>query len=105
VESSSHYEAIRLWCQKFGPDYVRKLKRRQGCLGDRWYLDDVFIRINGQQQYHWFAADQDGDMIDILVQRHRDQRAAETRRDCSPLADQAGLTPPNIADNERHKSA
>src|SRR5580765_7247858 len=47
------YEAIRLWCQKFGPDYARKLKRRQGRLGDIWHLDEVFIRINGQQQYLW----------------------------------------------------
>ena len=71
------YEAIRLWCQKFGPDYARKLKRRQGRLGDMWHLDEVFIRINGQQQYLWRAVDQDGDVIDILVQPQRDQRAAE----------------------------
>ena len=71
------YEAIRLWCQKFGPDYARKLKRRQGRLGDIWHLDEVFIRINGQQQYLWRAVDQDGDVIDILVQPRRDQHAAE----------------------------
>src|SRR6266700_2496047 len=71
------YETIRLWCQKFGPDYARKLKRRQGRLGDIWHLDEVFIRINGQQQYLWRAVDQDGDVIDILVQPRRDQRAAE----------------------------
>ena len=71
------YEAIRLWCQKFGPDYTRKLKRRQGCLGDVWHLDEVFIRINRRQQYLWRAVDQDGEVIDILVQPHRDQRAAE----------------------------
>ena len=71
------YEAIRIWCQKFGPGYARSLKRRQGCLGDRWHLDEVFIRIDGQQQYLWRALDQDGDVIDILVQPRRDQRAAE----------------------------
>ena len=71
------YEAIRRWCQKFGPDYARRLKRRQGRLGDIWHLDEVFIRINGQQQYLWRAVDQDGDVIDMLVQPHRDQRAAE----------------------------
>ena len=58
-------------------DYARKLKRRQGRLGDIWHLDEVFIRINGQQQYLWRAVDQDGDVIDILVQPRRDQRAAE----------------------------
>ena len=71
------YETIRIWCWKFGPDYTRKLKRRQGRLGDIWHLDEVFIRINGKQQYLWRAVDQDGDVIDILVQPHRDQHAAE----------------------------
>src|SRR6266403_4496968 len=71
------YETIRIWCRNFGPDYARKRKRRQGRLGDIWHLDEVFIRINGQQQYLWRAVDQDGDVIDILVQPRRDQRAAE----------------------------
>src|SRR5215510_8367505 len=71
------YEAIRRWCRKFGPDHTKRLKKKQGRLGDTWHLDEVFVRINGQQQYLWRAVDQDGDVIDILVQRHRDQRAAE----------------------------
>jgi putative transposase len=71
------YETIRQWCQKFGPDYARRLKRRQGRLSDHWHLDEVFIRINGQQQYLWRAVDQDGDVIDILVQPRRDRHAAE----------------------------
>ena len=71
------YETIRIWCQKFGPGYARNLNRRQGRLGDTWHLDEVFIRINGQQHYLWRAVDQDGDVIDILVQPRRDQRAAE----------------------------
>jgi len=71
------YETIRRWCQKFGADYVRRLKRRQGRLGDHWHLDEVFLRINGQLQYLWRAIDQDGDVIDILVQPRRDRRAAE----------------------------
>src|SRR4051812_34462342 len=71
------YEAIRRWCLKFGPGYARKLKRREGRLGDHWHLDEVFIRINGQQHYLWRAVDQDGDVIDILVQPRRDQGAAE----------------------------
>jgi putative transposase len=71
------YETIRAWCRKFGPSYARNLKRRQGCLGDSWHLDEVFIRTNGQQHYLWRAVDQDGEVIDILVQPRRDQRAAE----------------------------
>ena len=70
------YETIRQWCGKFGPDYARRLKRRQGRLGDTWFLDEVFVAINGQRQYLWRAVDQDGDLIDLLVQPRRDGRAA-----------------------------
>ena len=70
------YETIRQWCGKFGPDYARQLKRRQGRLGDTWFLDAVFVTINGQRQYLWRAVDQDGDLIDILVQPRRDARTA-----------------------------
>ena len=71
------YETIRQWCGKFGPGYAAKLKRRQGRLGDIWHLDEVFVAIGGRRQYLWRAVDQDGDLIDILVQLRRDRRAAE----------------------------
>ena len=71
------YETVRQWCQKFGPDYARKLKKRQGRLGDTWHIDEVFVSIQGQHHYLWRAVDQDGDVIDILVQRRRTQHAAE----------------------------
>ena len=61
---------------EIGPDYARQLKRRQGRLGDTWFLDEVFVTINGERQYLWRAVDQDGDLIDILVQPRRDARAA-----------------------------
>ena len=71
------HESIRQWCMKFGPEYARKLKRRQGRLGDVWHLDEVFVRIGGKRHYLWRAVDQDGDVIDILVQRYRNARAAK----------------------------
>ena len=71
------YVALRIWCKKFSSDCARDLKRRQGRLGDSWHVDEAFVRINGQQHYLWGAVDQDGDVIDILVQPRRDQRAAE----------------------------
>ena len=70
------YEAIRRWCGKFGPEYARKLKRRQGRLGDTWFLDEIFVTINGRRQYLWRTVDQDGDVIEILVQSRRNRRAA-----------------------------
>ena len=71
------YETIRQGCLKFGPEYACQLKRRQGRLGDAWFLDEVFVTINGQRQYLWRAVDQHGDVIDILVQSRRNRRAAE----------------------------
>ena len=71
------YETIRFWCIKFGSEYARSLKRRQGRLGDTWYLDEVFVTIRGERQFLWRAVDQDGDVIDILVQSRRDRKAAK----------------------------
>ncbi len=45
------YETIRQWCRTFGPAYARILRRRQGRLGDTWYLDELFVNIQGRQQY------------------------------------------------------
>ncbi|MCP4896948.1 MAG: IS6 family transposase [bacterium] len=71
------YETIRQWSRKFGAEYARKLKRREGRLGDTWHLDELFLTIHGERQYLWRAVDQDGDVIDILVQPRRNRRAAE----------------------------
>jgi putative transposase len=71
------YETIRGWCQKFGQSYAKRLRARRGHLGDRWHLDEVFLKIQGKLQYLWRAVDQDGDVLDILVQSRRNQRAAK----------------------------
>ena len=70
------YETIRQWCQRFGPAYARRLRRRRGRMGDTWHLDEVFVTIQGRRQYLWRAVDEDGDVLDILVQSHRVRRAA-----------------------------
>jgi len=54
-----------------------KIKKRGGCLGDTWYLDEVFIKIRGEHVYLWRAVDQDGDTIDLLVQKRRNKQAAK----------------------------
>ena len=70
------YEAVRNWCDKFGPSYAAQLKRRRPKLGDKWHLDEVFLKINGVQHDLWRAVDQHGAVIDILVPPKRDRRAA-----------------------------
>ena len=70
------YEAVRQWCLKFGREFARKLQNRQGQLGDTWYMDAVFVSMQGKRHYLWRAVDQDGDVLDMLVQQRRDQHAA-----------------------------
>ena len=53
------------------------LRRRQPRPGDKWHLDEVFLTINGRRQYLWRAVDQDGNVLDILVQCRRDAKAAK----------------------------
>jgi putative transposase len=71
------YETVRQWCQQFGPAYARRLKKREDQLGDAWFLNEVVITIQGEQQYLWRVVDQDGDTIDILMQRRGNKKAAE----------------------------
>ena len=71
------YETVREWCLKFGQTYANHLRRRSPRPGDRWHLDEVFLKINGRLYYLWRAVDQDGDVLDILVQSKRDKKAAK----------------------------
>ncbi|HEV8368671.1 MAG TPA: IS6 family transposase [Pyrinomonadaceae bacterium] len=71
------YETVREWCLKFGQTYANHLRRRAPRPGDRWHLDEVFLKINGRLYYLWRAVDQDGDVLDILVQSKRDKKAAK----------------------------
>src|SRR6478672_11575157 len=71
------YETIRRWCAKFGQAYANQLRRRRAQPGDRWHLDEVFIRINGITHYLWRAVDQHGNVLDVLVQRRRNAKAAK----------------------------
>ena len=70
-------EAIRLWCVKFGAIYTRRLKRKHRGYGDTFYIDEVFVKINGKQYYLWRAVDQDGEVVDVYLQAKRDGNAAK----------------------------
>src|SRR6476660_2571848 len=72
------YETVRRWCKKFGGHFAGCLRRRRPRPGDKWHLDEVFIRILGVQHYLWRAVDQDGVILDILVQVAGDGDAMRT---------------------------
>jgi putative transposase len=71
------YETIRRWCAKFGQAYANQLCRRRSRPGDKWHLDEVFIKINGTLPYLWRAVDQHGNVLDVLVQSRRNGNAAK----------------------------
>lgn len=71
------HEAIRPWTLKFGTEYARGLRRRRGRCGDTRHLDEEFLTISDQQVYLWRAVDQEGEVLDILVQKRRNAKAAK----------------------------
>ena len=71
------YETIRLWCNKFGSIYAARLKRKHRGYGDTFFIDEVFVRIDGKQHYIWRAVDQDGEVVDVFLQKRRDGAAAK----------------------------
>jgi putative transposase len=70
-------ESIRLWCIKFGALYARRLKRKHRGYGDTFFIDEVFVKINGKQHYLWRGVDQDGEVVDVYLQTRRDGAAAK----------------------------
>jgi putative transposase len=83
------YETVRRWCKKFGASFIDRLRRRRPRPGDKWHMDEVFIRIHGEQHYLWRAVDQDGVALAI---------PADHRNLDSILSNgEAGLTRPLLA--------
>jgi putative transposase len=70
------HETIHQWSRKFGQSFADGLRRRRARPGDKWHVDEVFIKINGKTHYLWRAVDQHGNVLDILVTSRRDAKAA-----------------------------
>ena len=70
------YETVRRWVLKFGHSYAKRLRRFRPRPDDRWYLDEMFVKISGRQVYLWRAVDAEGEVLDCLVQSKRNKTAA-----------------------------
>ncbi|PHQ66844.1 MAG: IS6 family transposase [Robiginitomaculum sp.] len=70
------YETIRRWVDKFGLTYAKRIKRRAGKPSTVWHLDEVYVRIDGKLAYLWRAVDDEGTVLDIVVQTRRNRKAA-----------------------------
>jgi putative transposase len=71
------HESIRQWCDTFGPTFAAGLRKRQARPGAKWHCDELLLKIKSKRYWLWRAVDQDGIVLDILVQERRDQVAAE----------------------------
>jgi len=88
------YETIRRWGRKFGPAYAKQLRRRRPSRQDVWHLDEVVISIAGRKHWLWRAVDQDGYVLDEIVQSRRDTKAA--KRLLLRLLKKQGMPPKRI---------
>ena len=70
------YESIRYWVLKFGKQYAKRINRRRPRPNCRWHLDEVFVSINGKRMYLWRAVDDEGEVLEVLVQSRRNKKAA-----------------------------
>ncbi|MCP4315519.1 MAG: IS6 family transposase [Hyphomicrobiales bacterium] len=70
------YESIRYWVLKFGGQYARRIDRIRPRSTSRWHFDEVFIKINGKRMYLWRAVDDEGEVLEVLVQSRRNKKAA-----------------------------
>ena len=70
------HETVRQWARKFGQEFANQIRRRLPCAGDKWHLDEVCLMIGGKKHWLWRAVDQNGFVLDVLVQSRRDKRAA-----------------------------
>jgi putative transposase len=71
------HETVRQWGLKFGQSFANPIRRRLPCAGDKWHLDEMVVKIAGKKHWLWRAVDQDGIVLDILVQSRRDKDAAK----------------------------
>jgi putative transposase len=85
------YETIRRWCRKHGANYTRRLHRKPPSHDDVWHLDELVVRVNGKKCWLWRAVDQDGYVLDEIVQTRRNTKAA--RRLLIRLLKKQGVAP------------
>ena len=95
------YETVRQWGKKFGKIFADQIRKRAPARGDKWHIDDVAVSIAGEQRWLWRAVDQNGFVLDVLVQRRRDAQAA--RRLMKRLLKSA-VTPPRVMITDKLRS-
>jgi putative transposase len=73
-----NYETVRCWIKKFGPQFARRLKKLRPLPSPRWHLDEMVCKVGGGRMYLWRAVDDEGEVLDLVMQRRRDTGTALT---------------------------
>ena len=97
------HETVRVWCAKFGPDLAEALRHRKPRRGRSWHLDEMRVVIGGVAHWLWRAINEYGDVLDVLLQEHRDTGAA--KRFCRRLIDDQELPERIVTDGLRSYGA
>lgn len=71
------HETVRAWCSRFGPDMAEALKHRRSKRGRTWHLDEMRVTLGGTIRWLWRAVNEHSDVLDVLLQKHRDAGAAK----------------------------
>jgi putative transposase len=95
------YETVRQWGKKFAKTFADRIRQRAPARGDKWHLDEVVVSIAGERHWLWRAVDQNGFVLDVVVQRRRDTRAAQ--RLLRRLLKSA-VTPPRVMITDKLRS-
>ena len=104
-------ESVRCWVIKFGLLIAANLRRRRGPPSPRWHLDEMVVKINGRRMWLWRALDDEGEVLDMLVQKRRNAHAA--MKHLRKLLKRQGIHPETITSyrsamrqlglNDRHR--
>jgi hypothetical protein len=86
------YETVRRWVLKFGPLFAKELRRRRHRPTSQWHLDEMAILIGGRRFWLWRAVDDEGEVLDLLVQRRRDAHGRPERIEMDDPPDPAVTT-------------
>lgn len=97
------HETVRVWCAKFGPDLAEALRHRKSRRGRSWHLDEMRVVIGGATHWLWRAVNEYGDVLDVLLQEHRDTGAA--KRFFRRLIDDQGIPERIVSDGLRSYGA
>ena len=97
------YETVRRWCAKFGAAYAKRLRATRSRPSTTWHIDEVFVRIAGKQMYLWRLVDDEGEVLDVLLQTRRNKRAAT--RFLRRTLKKRGCAPAEIVSDKWHPTA